>query len=163
MSAVTLAATDNQLNFIRDLLSQVEGKQSIRLIMTGDRVVSRGEASRMIDQLMELRARTRADARRRIGSSTGAALTPGMYSVNGTPVKVFRARNGQHLLAKKLHQGEWVYLGAARRFVTADQRMTLEQAGEYGRRTGTCCSCGRRLTNPTSINAGIGPICAEGF
>ena len=31
----------------------------------------------------------------------------------------------------------------------------------YGRRTGTCCMCGRELTNGVSIEAGIGPICAE--
>jgi hypothetical protein len=31
----------------------------------------------------------------------------------------------------------------------------------YGRRTGTCACCGRELTNHASIEAGIGPICAE--
>ncbi len=31
----------------------------------------------------------------------------------------------------------------------------------YGRRTGTCSCCGRELTNHASIEAGIGPICAE--
>ena len=29
-----------------------------------------------------------------------------------------------------------------------------------GQRTGKCCCCGRELTNPESIDAGIGPICA---
>lgn len=29
-----------------------------------------------------------------------------------------------------------------------------------GKRTGNCCCCGRTLTNPASIEAGIGPICA---
>lgn len=31
----------------------------------------------------------------------------------------------------------------------------------YGQRTGTCSCCGRELTNHTSIEAGIGPICAS--
>jgi hypothetical protein len=31
----------------------------------------------------------------------------------------------------------------------------------YGQRTGTCSCCGRELTNHTSIEAGIGPICAQ--
>ncbi|MEY4932552.1 MAG: Ralstonia phage [Pseudomonadota bacterium] len=31
----------------------------------------------------------------------------------------------------------------------------------YGRRTGTCACCGRELTDPVSIEAGIGPICAS--
>jgi uncharacterized protein YhfF len=31
----------------------------------------------------------------------------------------------------------------------------------YGRKTGTCSCCGRELTNHASIEAGIGPICAQ--
>ena len=31
----------------------------------------------------------------------------------------------------------------------------------YGQRTGTCACCGRELTNHASIDAGIGPICAQ--
>jgi hypothetical protein len=31
----------------------------------------------------------------------------------------------------------------------------------YGQRTGRCSCCGRLLTNEGSINAGIGPICAD--
>lgn len=33
----------------------------------------------------------------------------------------------------------------------------------YGRRLGACSVCGRKLTNHASIDAGIGPICAEKF
>ena len=32
-----------------------------------------------------------------------------------------------------------------------------------GTRTGQCCCCGRELTNPVSIENGIGPICANGW
>lgn len=37
------------------------------------------------------------------------------------------------------------------------------KAIEAGRLTGTCAVCGRELTDPDSIAAGIGPICATGF
>jgi hypothetical protein len=33
----------------------------------------------------------------------------------------------------------------------------------YGRATGSCSCCGRELTDPVSIEAGIGPICAGRF
>lgn len=33
----------------------------------------------------------------------------------------------------------------------------------YGKRTGRCSCCARELTNPESIAAGIGPICAQRF
>ena len=35
-----------------------------------------------------------------------------------------------------------------------------EAAREYGRKTGICCCCGRELTDPESMAAGIGPVCA---
>lgn len=31
----------------------------------------------------------------------------------------------------------------------------------FGRLTGACACCGRNLTDPTSIERGVGPICAE--
>jgi len=31
----------------------------------------------------------------------------------------------------------------------------------HGKATGICCCCGRELTDPQSIAAGIGPICAD--
>ena len=37
----------------------------------------------------------------------------------------------------------------------------LQAALRYGQRTGNCACCGRTLTNHASIDAGIGPICAQ--
>lgn len=39
----------------------------------------------------------------------------------------------------------------------------LGTAQKYGKESGRCCSCGRDLTDPESIAAGIGPICATKF
>lgn len=39
----------------------------------------------------------------------------------------------------------------------------LAAAVAYGRETGTCSCCARELTNPLSIELGIGPICREKF
>lgn len=36
-----------------------------------------------------------------------------------------------------------------------------EAAVEHGRRTGRCACCGRTLTDPNSVAAGIGPQCAK--
>ena len=54
--------------------------------------------------------------------------------------------------------------------ITAEQKMTVmaaihdpeHTAMTNGKVTGTCCCCGRQLTNPLSIELGIGPIC-RGF
>lgn len=37
----------------------------------------------------------------------------------------------------------------------------MEAAVKYGRETGNCACCGRTLTDPKSIELGIGPICLE--
>lgn len=37
----------------------------------------------------------------------------------------------------------------------------LEMATLYGKQTGNCSCCGRELTDPASVEAGIGPICAS--
>lgn len=37
----------------------------------------------------------------------------------------------------------------------------LDVAVAYGRKVGACACCGRELTDPKSIEAGIGPICAD--
>ena len=44
------------------------------------------------------------------------------------------------------------------RAIAADPKAA---AVAYGKLTGTCCLCGRKLENEASVEAGIGPICAE--
>lgn len=39
----------------------------------------------------------------------------------------------------------------------------LAAATIHGQQRGTCCCCGRELTAESSINAMIGPICAERY
>lgn len=36
-----------------------------------------------------------------------------------------------------------------------------DAAIRYGRQTGSCACCGRALSNKQSIEAGVGPVCAE--
>lgn len=58
---------------------------------------------------------------------------------------------------------EFVYAPGEIRNITPDMLLSLDEAKSFGRRTGTCCCCGRTLTKKISIENGIGPICAEGF
>jgi len=54
----------------------------------------------------------------------------------------------------------FVYDPGAVRRLRPEHRMSLEEAKEFGALYGTCCVCGRTLTNEDSIEAGIGPVCA---
>jgi hypothetical protein len=52
------------------------------------------------------------------------------------------------------------YAPGAMRLLASASRLTLEQAAEMGVKTGRCVVCARLLTDPESVAAGIGPICA---
>lgn len=51
------------------------------------------------------------------------------------------------------------YAPGAIKVLFPEHRMTLDEAKAFGALYGTCCVCGRTLTNEVSIEAGIGPIC----
>ena len=75
---------------------------------------------------------------------------------------VVATKDGERLYAKEaLEDGSWDYEKGAIYNLYAEDRATVEEVAERGRLTGSCCVCARRLTDPNSVNAGIGPICAR--
>lgn len=108
---------------------------------------------------------------------TKTRATEGMYRKSGTIYKVQIAVHGSKLpYAKRLVElvghkdprtgkNKWRFEYAPG-FVfelRPEHRLSIEQAKEFGALYGTCCVCGRTLTKESSIEAGIGPICAEKF
>lgn len=91
-------------------------------------------------------------------------LDEGMYRVGDDIYKVYRTRESNVLVTKTLTEDGFEYTGRAPlKSITAEHRMTLDEAKEYGKVTGTCCNCGRKLTKESSIADGIGPVCAGKF
>lgn len=91
-------------------------------------------------------------------------LDEGMYRVGNDIFKVYRTRETNRLVTKTLTEDGFEYTGMKPlSFITAEHRMTLDEAKAYGKVTGTCCNCGRKLTNESSIADGIGPVCAGKF
>lgn len=100
-----------------------------------------------------------------------AEVTDGMYLVAGDVVKVQIAHHGSgNLYAKVLippteteradgGRARFHYVPGLIRKVRAEDRMSLEQAVEYGRLYGCCIRCGAILTDEDSIEAAMGPIC----
>lgn len=103
-----------------------------------------------------------------------------MYMVDGTVFKVQRAVHGSgYLYAKelravdpyvKMSRGkevkvthEFVYVAGAVRQLRPEHRMSLADAIAYGALYGVCCRCSTTLTKETSIERGIGPVCAGKF
>lgn len=164
-------ATERQTGFIADLLHKIDpdnAPEEILAIEQGD-PLSKADASALIEQLINRRSNTQQAAKKEATAPKPAqqgAIAVGFYRAgNGDIIQVFPARSGAHLLAKVLNEetGEWEYKGAASRFVKNARHLTLAEAQEYGKRTGTCMVCSRRLSNPASVEAGIGPVCASRF
>lgn len=94
----------------------------------------------------------------------GGQVTAGMYRdpATGDIFKVQPGRQSGSLYAKRLDadRNTFDYVPGAIRRVRPEWRMTLDEARAFGQATGVCCCCGRTLTKPESIEAGIGPVCA---
>lgn len=171
-------ASEKQLNFVRKLLGEKDlagtayGKWDDALLGS----LSSIDASRAIDDLLT-KPRKPVTAK----PSAGNLVTEdGWYTKDGEVYKVQRAVHGSgNLYAKKLllhWTGEfndncdkvydgaaWEYAPGAVRQLRASDKLTLEQAKQFGKLYGVCMCCGATLTNEDSIEAGIGPICAQKF
>lgn len=159
-------ASGNQTNFIRSLyigrdVSSLSREQHdyVQDALSGELVITMEAASKVINALADLPEK----------SANNAPLEPGMYKSNNTIFKVQIAVHGSGKpYAKRLEQdedGAWgfVYAPGAVKNLSPDYKMSLEDAKQFGVLYGTCCVCGRMLTNESSIADGIGPVCAKRF
>jgi len=145
-------ATPRQISFLRTLADERDYDLSRHDLST----LTVREASETIEHLL---ARPRATA-----VTFVAELELGMYRLaNGDIYRVQRSRESGRLYAKKLDwaNNTFVFESGAMRLLTADDRMTLDEAKAWGVETGICCVCSAFLTDPRSVEAGIGPVCAR--
>lgn len=120
--------------------------------------------------------------RRKSTSDWKFVTEDGMYKVGDTIYKVQKAVHGSgRLYAKRLvieepdcggcqnadycdppcpSTGTFVYEAGAMARISPDDRMTVEEAADFGRLYGFCVRCGATLTDEESIARGMGPICA---
>lgn len=159
--AITDPATEKQINFLRILLVEriEDADKAVKAVeWLETHQLSKATASYKINEYLgkpKVRTAFKFDA--------VDELEIGMYRVDGEIFKVQQSRESGRLYAKKLTEDGFEYAAGAIRHIKASDRMTLEEAKEYGQMTGTCCNCGRTLTNEESIRDGIGPICAGKF
>lgn len=157
--AITDPATEKQINFLTRLLAErIEDPEAaldaIEWLETHR--LSKATASAKIEEYLAKPKVRRAD--------TASALDEGMYKVGDDIYKVYRTRETDVLVTKTLTEDGFEYTGRKPLAeIKPEHRMTLEEAKAYGKVTGTCCQCGRKLTKEESIAAGIGPICAGKF
>jgi len=108
-------------------------------------------ADDILDQLADLEANLRA------GLPT--PTQPGVYRLNGQLYMVKIGRQSKRPYAMRDVNGTWEYAPSVIGELRTVDALTLEQAKAYGRATGYCACCGRFLSDPVSVEHGIGPIC----
>lgn len=150
-------ASEKQEAFIQKLIGERDTDQlgPDELLLARKREHTFNEARTIIDVLLQLPVVDRDPPE-------------GIHFINDTVYKVQVAHQGSgKKYAKKLIVGSeqgadgWLYVGRDKTFhqLSDDTLMTLEQAKKFGRLYGMCCVCGATLTDETSIERGIGPIC----
>jgi hypothetical protein len=95
----------------------------------------------------------------------GGEIPEGFHTANDRIYKVQRSGNG-NLYAKMLdvETGRFEYVGRTPfALLSVETVLTIEKAKAFGKLYGVCCRCGATLTDETSIENGIGPICAGRF
>lgn len=140
-------ASEKQVAFIQTLLAERDYSGAVDFT-----ALSTADASALIGDLL--------NAPRKAGATV--ALEVGMYrTADGNIYRVQLSRELGKPYAKRLNTaGGFDYEQGAIRKLTAGDKMTLEDAKAFGVETGLCCVCGAFLTDPKSVTAGIGPVCA---
>ena len=174
-------SSDKQRDFAKSLGRQAadlaEGNSERLPVVEGLRsewaaaMADRYKASAWIDAALALvRAWRVEDYERRPEQRILEDQVPdGMHKTNGVIYKVQAAVHGSgRPYAKVLVEqpgGGWAfeYAPGAIRNLSRSTLLSLEEAKEFGVLYGTCCACGRTLTDESSIAAGIGPVCATRF
>lgn len=153
-------ASDKQMAFLKRLIAERDylsllpaDRTKVDYINGGGTPTAKG-ASALIDVLT-------ATAYAPKPASTDADVEAGVYvNPDGAVYRVYLGQQSGRMLAAKVEGDEFVYAGAAARFVTsASRKMTIEEAAAWGKTTGTCIVCARRLDVPESVDRGIGPVC----
>jgi hypothetical protein len=152
-------ASDKQIAFVVKLLAEKnlalipELALAIQDSLESSAPLPMQSASAAIDALMALPSLPRVH-------EDGNAVGEGYYFVEGLIYKVQAAKSSGNLYAKVFSESGYEYAPGAMRLMASAQRLTLDQAAEAGVKTGRCVVCARLLTDPESVAAGIGPICA---
>jgi hypothetical protein len=85
-------------------------------------------------------------------------VTPGYYWKDEQIIEAYHTKNGFLVARTIVDNKKGDYLGKAG-LKGLGEKLTLDEIKELGRVTGRCMICSKELTDPVSIEIGIGPVC----
>jgi len=145
----TLLASDKQISYYVKLMTE-RGYATV----SAEKVAqfTSKEISTQINQLLKTP---------RVLVSSKPILEDGIYIKDGVVYKVQTSGSDRKYAKVLQNGGGFSYVAGAISSLTAQHKITLEQAKAYGIQFGVCCVCGALLTDAKSVDAGIGPVCAK--
>jgi hypothetical protein len=177
-NAAPMPMSDKQRAFLTKLAAERGAPMADDTLAT----MTKSQASQAIDFLLTQPTKPRAAAAAGDATQQGTTTTRppvtemGMYrDADGIIYKVQESQTTGNLYAKALTaikgqrlneqdeivRWEFAYAPGAMRTLSADDRLSIDDAKAFGIRYGVCCVCGRTLSDAKSVAAGIGPICAK--
>lgn len=160
---ITPADTDRALDYLREHHSRNSFYTSLFQQFSSKGSLSVKQIVAVLNGIERDRTRQRDESQ----AVANPVTEEGMYRTNGTVYRIKRTRDGERLYATRfvpdatVKSERFVYDKGAIHRISADDRMTPEQAEELGALYGVCVVCGAELTDPQSVARGIGPVCRK--
>lgn len=167
--------TPKQVEFLRTLAVEAMGEQDAKAYLDQLRTdhprPSAEQASAWIDELKDRKTHSpiTAPPKARGGLPSVAAGRYAVTADDGTVLlyKVDRPTEGKFAgwtFVKWVRENGYesaLRKPQAERVLARIAENPMDALVAYGRRTGVCGVCGRKLTDPESVEQGIGPVCAS--
>ena len=156
--------TDNQAAACERMFSKIDARNAERDAAKAAASATRAANSGSVDcaQIESLFATARGNGLKRLAFVAGDLKISPAKETSRNAGALYVTRGGEY--QGKVAGGRFLAVGGA---LSDTLPRLLELAADpanvarfYGRETGVCCCCGRELTDPESVAAGIGPICA---
>jgi hypothetical protein len=148
----TPQATPAQLNYLIGLI-QERDTTGIELPRVEPGFVTMTTASSLITKLKA--------APRKAKGTQPTEEHLGLWTYDGGAFEVRQSESSGRFYTVGMTDDGWrMATGMTVKVIDGGHRMTDEEIRAFGVTFVHCMICGRRLTNPESIEAGIGPICA---
>jgi hypothetical protein len=163
----TVPATEPQRNYVKKLRDGRELPADVVAFYTDDFIdekMTKVQASKAIDAMrgFAFKPNTKAEVVAE-AKVTNPVTEEGIYERKGHVYDVVQSKAG-HWYAKELTDEGFVYVGAAPvKALTANDKMTKARATELSLARARCIRCGKQLSKQSSVDQGMGDICASYF
>lgn len=149
-------ASEGRIRFIQNLLDERDVPALLAQRWNGHIADGTMTTKMAIDGIEYLKAQPRKDA-----PAVELVTEPGFYLLDGNVYQVKESKSSGRLYSQLVtaHGFDYQAGKGAFRSLRAEMAMTIDQVRAYGVATGICCNCSAALSDPISVEIGLGTSC----